>query len=187
MGVLSGLEMACWDIIGKAAGKPVYELLGGKVHERLRSYTYLYPPGDAHVYPDAQSRNVYNDPDLAAEIALHWVEQGFSAVKFDPGGPYTVFDGHQPSLEDLERSELFCKRIREAVGMRADLLFGTHGQFTTSGAKRMARRIEAYDRCGLKSRCRQRCPIRWHKWRGQRPFPSRRASGFARSTSLHGF
>ncbi len=145
MGVLSGLEMACWDIIGKAADRPIHALLGGKVHERLRSYTYLYPPGDAHVYPDANSRNVYNDADLAAEVALHWVEQGFSAVKFDPAGPYTVYDGHQPSLEDLERSELFCKRIREAVGTRADLLFGTHGQFTTSGAKRMARRIEAYD------------------------------------------
>ena len=41
MGVLSGLETALWDINGKAVGKPVYELLGGKVHEKLRSYTYL--------------------------------------------------------------------------------------------------------------------------------------------------
>jgi L-alanine-DL-glutamate epimerase-like enolase superfamily enzyme len=41
MGVVSGLEMACWDIIGKAANKPVYELLGGMVNQRLRSYTYL--------------------------------------------------------------------------------------------------------------------------------------------------
>ena len=47
MGVLSGIEMACWDIVGKAVDKPVYELLGGQVHERLRAYTYLYPePGD---------------------------------------------------------------------------------------------------------------------------------------------
>ena len=43
MSVLSGLEMACWDIIGKSVDKPVYELLGGRVHERLRSYSYLYP------------------------------------------------------------------------------------------------------------------------------------------------
>ncbi len=144
MGVLSGLEMACWDIIGKAAGKPVYELLGGKVHDRLRSYTYLYPAtGD--VYPDPDTANVYNDPDMAAEAALKAVELGFTAVKFDPAGPYTVYDGHQPRLEDLDRSELFCKRIREAVGNRADLLFGTHGQFTVSGAKRMARRLEKYD------------------------------------------
>ena len=47
MGVLSALEMACWDIIGKEANKPVYKLLGGQVHERLRAYTYIYPrPGD---------------------------------------------------------------------------------------------------------------------------------------------
>lgn len=143
-GVLSGLDMACWDIIGKAAGKPVYELLGGKVHERLRSYTYIYPPnGDA--YPDMNSPNVYNDPDLAAEVAVDLVEAGFTAIKFDPAGPYTIYDGHQPSMADLDRSELFCKRLREAVGTRADLLFGTHGQFTVSGAKRLVRRLERYD------------------------------------------
>jgi galactonate dehydratase len=144
MGVLSALEMACWDIIGKAAGKPAYELLGGKVHERLRSYTYLYPTsGD--VYPDPDTPNVYNDPDIAAEVAVQWVDEGFTAIKFDPAGPYTVYDGHQPRMEDLDRSEQFCKRIREAIGSRADMLFGTHGQFTVSGAKRMARRIEPYD------------------------------------------
>ena len=43
IGVLSGIEMACWDIVGKAVGKPAYELLGGRVHERLRAYTYSIP------------------------------------------------------------------------------------------------------------------------------------------------
>ncbi len=144
MGVLSGLEMACWDIIGKAAGQPCYQLLGGLVHDRLRSYTYLYPAtGD--VYPDPDKPNVYNDPDMAAQVAIEAVEQGFTAVKFDPAGPYTIYDGHQPRLADLDLSEAFCKRIRQAVGNRADLLFGTHGQFTVSGAKRMARRLEQYD------------------------------------------
>lgn len=144
MGVLSGLEMACWDIIGKAADQPVYNLMGGKVHERLRSYTYLYPT-EGDVYPDPSKPNVYNDADIAAEAAVKAVDQGFTAVKFDPAGPYTIYDGHQPSLGDLERSEAFCRQIRAAVGTRADLLFGTHGQFTVSGAKRMARRLEAYD------------------------------------------
>lgn len=144
MGVLSGLEMACWDIIGKAADQPVYQLLGGKVHDRLRSYTYLYPPtGD--VYPDPNVPNVYNDADLAAEAAIKVAAEGFTAVKFDPAGPYTIYDGHQPRLEDLDRSENFCRTIRDAVGHKVDLLFGTHGQFTVSGAKRMARRLEAYD------------------------------------------
>ena len=43
MGIISGIEMACWDIIGKELNKPIYEILGGQVHKRLRSYTYLYP------------------------------------------------------------------------------------------------------------------------------------------------
>ncbi|MEO0625213.1 MAG: mandelate racemase/muconate lactonizing enzyme family protein [Pseudomonadota bacterium] len=144
MAVFSGLEIACWDIVGKSAGKPVYDLLGGKTRERLRTYTYLYPAGDdAHGVSDGPS--VYDDPDIAASRALEYVAQGFTAVKFDPAGPYTAYDGRQPDLEALERSALFCKRIREAVGARADLLFGTHGQFTASGAKRMARLIEPYD------------------------------------------
>jgi len=144
MGVLSGLEMACWDIIGKAADQPVYQLLGGQVHDRLRSYTYLYP-ASGDVYPEPGAPSVYDDPDMAAEAALAAVDLGFTAIKFDPAGPYSVYDGHQPRLEDLDRSEAFCKRIRAAIGNRADLLFGTHGQFTVSGAKRMARRLEAYD------------------------------------------
>jgi len=143
MGVLSGIEIALWDIIGKAVGKPIHALLGGKVHERLRSYTYLYPnPDEGGAYDKAA---VYDDPDIAATRAAEYVAQGFTALKFDPAGPYSTFDPRQPSLERLELSEKFCRRLREAVGVNADLLFGTHGQFTASGAIRLARRLEAYD------------------------------------------
>jgi galactonate dehydratase len=143
MGVLSGIEMALWDIVGKAVGKPVYALLGGKVHERLRSYTYLYPdePG-SHAHSDSP---VYSNPHAAATRALKYVAQGFTAVKFDSAGPYSTFDPRQPSLERLELCEAFLKTLREAVGTKCDLLFGTHGQFTVSGALRLARRIEAYE------------------------------------------
>jgi galactonate dehydratase len=138
MGVLSALEMACWDIVGKAAGQPAYKLLGGQVHERLRSYTYIYPrPGDL--------TDVYQDPDRAADYAADYVRQGFTALKFDPVGPYTAFDGRQLSLTSLDLSEKFAKRLREAVGSKADLLFGTHGQMTASSAIRLARRLELYD------------------------------------------
>lgn len=145
MGCVSALEMACWDIIGKEAGKPVYALLGGRVHETLRSYTYLYPHEGSVHSEDARGRNVYNDPDLAAECAAEYVAQGFDAVKLDPAGPYTAFDGHQPRLVDIDTSARMVAAIREAVGMSADILFGTHGQFTASGALRMARVIEPYD------------------------------------------
>ena len=139
VGVLSGLEMACWDIIGKATDKPVHQLLGGKLHEKLRSYSYLYPPEGANV------DEFYADPDASAEVAAHYVADGFTAVKFDPAGAYTILDPHMPDLEDIERSERFLKKIRHAVGTKADLLFGTHGQFSVAGAKRMARMMEAYD------------------------------------------
>ncbi|MDJ0752280.1 MAG: mandelate racemase/muconate lactonizing enzyme family protein [Ardenticatenaceae bacterium] len=140
MGVLSAIEMACWDIIGKSLDKPVYELLGGQIYEKLRSYTYLYPAAD-----QADDESVYYEADLAAERAAAYVEMGFTAVKFDPLYPYTAFDPRQPSMTLLDRAEAFVKKIREAVGSRADLLVGTHGQFTTAGAIRVARRIEPYD------------------------------------------
>ena len=140
VGVLSGIEMACWDIIGKEVDKPVYELLGGQVHERLRSYSYLYPDSI-----DPKDTRVYDDPDAAAEMAAVYVAQGFTAVKFDPAGPYSAVDPRHPSLQTLARAATFGRQRREAVGTNADLLIGTHGQFTTSGAIRLAKRLEPYD------------------------------------------
>jgi 2-dehydro-3-deoxyphosphogalactonate aldolase len=140
MGVLSGIETALWDIIGKAANKPVYELLGGKVREKLRSYTYIYPDASK-----GQDSSIFWDAEQSAERAAHYVALGFTGIKFDPAAPYSAFDPRQPSLESIERCEKFCRLIREAVGSRADLLFGTHGQFTTSGAIRFAKKIEPYD------------------------------------------
>jgi len=138
MAVLSALEMACWDIVGKEAGQPVYNLLGGRVHEKLRSYTYIYArPGDRS--------DVYRDPDLAAERAAEYLSQGFTALKFDPAGPYSAFDGRQLRLGDIDRCVRFCRQLREAVGMKADLLFGTHGQMTAAGAIRLAKQLEPYD------------------------------------------
>lgn len=140
MGVLSGLEIALWDIIGKALGKPVYDLLGGRVHDKLRSYTYIYPD-----LARDQDDSIYWNAERSAERAAHYVKQGFTAIKFDPAAPYSAFDPRQPSLESIELCVKFCKLIREAVGSKADLLFGTHGQFTTAGAIRFAKKIEPFD------------------------------------------
>ena len=138
MGVLSGLEMACWDIIGKAANKPIYELIGGKVHDKLRSYTYLYPKDKNGVLD-------YEDPELGAESAVSFMEQGFSAIKFDPAGPYSSYSGHQISLKRLTHCENYTQKIREAVGDNCDILIGTHGQLSPSSAVRLAKRLEKFD------------------------------------------
>ena len=138
MGAFSGLEIACWDILGKARGRPVYALLGGRMNERVRAYTYLYP------LPQHDMGSFWTSPEMAAEAALDCVARGYTAVKFDPAGPYTIRGGHMPGMRDIEMSVAFCKAIRAAVGAQADLLFGTHGQFTTAGAIRLGQALEPY-------------------------------------------
>jgi L-alanine-DL-glutamate epimerase-like enolase superfamily enzyme len=139
MGAFSGLEIACWDILGKDRDRPVHALLGGRMNDRIRAYTYLYPE------PHHDVTDFWTSPDMAAEAALARVDAGYTAVKFDPAGPYTMRGGHMPAMTDIDMSARFCKAIREAVGTRADLLFGTHGQFTTAGAIRLAQAIAPYD------------------------------------------
>ncbi|MFO1104805.1 MAG: mandelate racemase/muconate lactonizing enzyme family protein [Amaricoccus sp.] len=139
IGAFSGLEIACWDILGKAQDRPVHALWGGRLRDRLRSYTYLYPG------PDQDPAGFYNDPEASAACAERMVGLGFTAVKFDPAGAYTIHGGRQPRLVDLDRTEAFCARLRAVLGDRADLLVGTHGQFTPGGAIRLARRLAPYD------------------------------------------
>lgn len=141
MGALSALEMACWDIMGKTLGQPVYNLLGGRYHDRLRSYTYLYPPPG-----DTGTRSPHLDAEAAATSASYFVSQGFTAVKFDPiidimGSS----DPREPPLDRLDNAEAVVKAVRDAIGSRADILLGTHGQVTTSGAIRFAKRMEPYE------------------------------------------
>lgn len=139
MGAFSGMEIACWDILGKARNRPVWALIGGRVNDRLRAYTYLYPE------PGQDALSFFNDPDAQAEAAEALLAQGFTAMKFDPAGPYTIRGGHMPAMTDIAQSVAFCEVLRKTVGDRADLLFGTHGQFSTAGAIRLARAIERFD------------------------------------------
>ena len=118
--------MACWDIIGKALDRPVYDLLGGQVHDRLRTYTYLYPR------TDQDAGQFYNDPTASAEAAISSVKQGFTAVNLIRLANIRLMAACQ--ILALERSAAFCATIRDAVGDKVDLLFGTHGQFIAAGA-----------------------------------------------------
>ncbi|WP_419738985.1 mandelate racemase/muconate lactonizing enzyme family protein [Ruegeria sp.] len=138
MGAFSGLEIACWDVLGKDRDRPVYALLGGKMNDRIRAYTYLYP------LPQHNLTDFWTSPEQAAEAATDAVRRGYTAVKFDPAGPYTIRGGHMPAMSDISLSAAFCKAIREAVGDKADLLFGTHGQFNTAGAIRLGQALEPY-------------------------------------------
>jgi galactonate dehydratase len=141
-GIVSGLEMACWDIMGKALDRPVYDLLGGKVNERIRTYSYLTEKNDAIWCED-----YWQMEDALLERAHELVEMGFTGIKLDPFSPYVDnIAPSEPNLQMLSRSVRTIRRLREEVcGDRCDIIIGTHGQFTASGAIRVARQLEPYD------------------------------------------
>ncbi|GIH16571.1 mandelate racemase/muconate lactonizing enzyme family protein [Rugosimonospora africana] len=147
LAVLSGIEVALWDALGKSLGRPVHALLGGRIRRSVRLYSYLSPP------PDGPSGAAFwSDPEAVGRRAAQLVDEGFTGLKLDPfplltGGDSLAgqFVPVQPTGELLDHTEALLAAIRSAVGSRADLMLGTHGQFTTSGAVRVARRIERFD------------------------------------------
>jgi len=130
--VIAAYEMACWDIVGKALNQPVYRLLGGKKNEKLRAYTYLYDwtAGDP--------------PEKAGPAALKLVEKGFTLFKLDPLPPITP-QPREISLKELRYADAVFKSIRNAVGDNCDIGCGTHGQYNTHSAVKLAKILEKYD------------------------------------------
>ncbi len=129
---LSAIEMALWDIVGKALNQPVYNLLGGQAHDQLRAYAYMPTEG------------VWEDPRKAGEIAIQLVEAGNSACKFDLFTP--LFP--QPrdfSLKHIRHIAKIFAAMRAAVGDELEIAIGTHGQFSTAGAIRVAKALEEYN------------------------------------------
>jgi len=129
---LSAIEMACWDIVGKALKQPVYNLLGGRYHEKLRAYAYMPTQG------------IWETPEKAGEIAARLVKEGNTACKFDPFVPFFPLPRDIP-LRDIKRVARIFRCIRDAVGDALEVGLGTHGQLTTASAIRVARALEAYD------------------------------------------
>jgi galactonate dehydratase len=146
LAILSGIEMACWDIIGKDVGRPIFRLLGGAVRDRVRTYTYLYPREDSKT-----QEQLWVEPQEAAARALEYTDEGFTGVKLDPFGTDVRAQGLgqrapvQFSVEALDTAEEVIRCIREAVGSRCDIMIGTHAQMTAAGAIRLARRLEKFD------------------------------------------
>ena len=129
---LSAIEMACWDLVGKATDQPVYNLLGGQYHDRLRAYAYMNTQG------------VWEDPELAGRRAEELVRAGNTACKLDPFRPITG-PPRDYSLKTIRHVAKIFRAIRNAVGSDLEIGIGTHGQFSTSGAIRVASILEEFD------------------------------------------
>ncbi len=125
--VLSGIEIACWDIVGKAAGQPVWRLLGGRCHEKIKAYANAW-------------YTVERKPEEFAKRVKVVLDKGYKALKVDPFGP-----GHFEMTEaEKARSVELVAAIREAVGPEIEIFIEMHGRFTAATAIDLARRLEPY-------------------------------------------
>lgn len=129
--VMSGIavvEMACWDIKGKALGVPVWQLLGGKVTDRVKAYANGW-------YTTERTPEAYHQAAGAV------VARGYRALKIDPFGT-----GHF----ELDRAGTgyavsLIEAVRDAIGPDTELMLEMHGRFSPATAVRLARELAPYD------------------------------------------
>jgi galactonate dehydratase len=125
---MAGIEMACWDILGKSLGVPVYTLLGGKVRDNVRVYANGWYSGE-------------RTPEGFAEKASEVVAKGYTALKFDPFG-----DAHmQMSRKETNEAKALIGAVREAVGDEVDILIEAHDRFSTYAAIEIGNWLKDYD------------------------------------------
>ena len=124
MSAISGIEIALWDIKGKLLGVPIYELLGGKMRERI----WCYGRWDGAT------------PELAVENALRHTDEGLTALKGDPfdhRGLFIPIEAERIAIEKLAA-------VRAAVGDDVELLVEVHGRLAPSDAIRIGIAMEEY-------------------------------------------
>ncbi len=124
---ISGVEIACWDLVGKACGQPVCRLLGGRAHDRLRSYANGWYGGAA------------TPADYAAR-ARDVVKRGYTAMKFDPFG----VAWKEMTRPQMAEAEQIVAAVREAVGDDIELMIEVHGRLSAGCAIEMGRRLAPY-------------------------------------------
>jgi galactonate dehydratase len=128
MSGIAALEMACYDIKGKALGVPVYELLGGAVRDRIPAYANGW-------------YTVERTADEFAAAARKVVERGYRALKLDPFGP----GFYELSRAEFAKSIELVEAVRGAIGPDVQLLIEMHGRFTPAEAVRICRALERFD------------------------------------------
>lgn len=127
MSAIAALEVACWDILGKSLGQPIYKLLGGAVRDRIKAYANGW-------------YRVERTPEEFHTAARTVVDRGYRALKFDPfGAGYLEMDENEK-----DRSIELIAAVRDAVGPGVELLIEMHGRMNRATAIEMAARMEPF-------------------------------------------
>ncbi len=117
MNAVAAIEVACWDIIGKSLGRPIYDLIGGRYHESLHTYANGWYAGP-------------RTPESFAERAQMVMDKGYRALKFDPFGAAW----RTMSMEDRHLSIDIVRAVRETVGPDVQIMIEGHSRFSVSEA-----------------------------------------------------
>ncbi len=124
---VSAIEIALWDIIGKAANQPIYNLWGGRCHQKLRAYANGWYRGP-------------REPEMFAEKAKIVAGRGYTALKFDPFGSAW----RMVSRAEFDLSIDIIAAVRDAVGPQVDLLIEGHSRFNVATAVQFAEAIARF-------------------------------------------
>ncbi len=139
---ISGIEQAMWDIVGKACKQPVYNLLGGKVREKIRVYANGWSYG-------------MKEPDDYARAAEKVVKMGFTAMKFDPlPAPWRTYI----PKEHERRAVRVVKAVRDAVGPDVDILIEQHRRLAPMHAIRLDKQLAQFDLYWMEESCQAEYP-----------------------------
>ncbi len=144
-GGMSAIDIACWDIRGKALGQPIYQLMGGKTNDKLRTYASQIQFGW-----DEDKFFKLTEPEAYAEVARIAVAQGYDAVKVDP----TTFDEQAQRTQNLNKilknktiKMVYerVKAIRTAIGDDVDILIELHSAPSATSAIQIGRVLEEFN------------------------------------------
>jgi len=124
----AAIEMAMWDIVGKALDRPVYDLLGGKIHDVLPAYANAW-------------YGVGKTPQEIGAAAKAAADKGYRGLKFDP------FEdaGREPDKASIRRAVAIVEAVRSGTGPDVDLMIDAHGRFSPGAAIAIARDLEPFD------------------------------------------
>ena len=150
---LSALDIALWDLLGQAAGMPVYQVLGGASHDRMPVYNTCAGPVYARSLDRAEGigrAGTYEDLDAfmtrADELAHELLAEGIRGMKIWPFDPYAARSrGQRIELADLDAGLEPFRRIRRAVGREMEIMVEGHGLWSLPAARRIARAVEEFE------------------------------------------
>lgn len=154
----SALDIALWDLFGKAMNQPLWQLLGGLAHDQMRAYNTCaggnFNTGGEQrrtmAQGDATVAGRYDDQvaflECSDELAHDLIEEGYSAMKIWPADSFALATGGQfISSADIRKAVEPFEKIRRAVGNRIELMCEFHSLWNTTSALAIARELKQYD------------------------------------------